>query len=257
MWSKIVLVGRIIAVAWALWVGIMEVLTYYQIVTVQLNFQPIVWLVSLVVMGIGSLGGIIGDHLAESKTKKGRKYEAALMGLLINLSGASDIRFQHLGGSVYTQAPRWQQFLHRRSHPDTTLLHRIHRFRPADYPPPSAIRWTSRTGAVGECWTAHRTIHKSLYEVAEQSQGGLTPKQFDVLESGSQGGFTVGEFNIIAPKYSEVLATPLLDKQDRQIGVLSIDRSYVRVNQFESRLDDPGIQPNISATAAIISNIME
>ncbi|WP_353113860.1 hypothetical protein [Microbacterium sp.] len=256
-WSRVVLGARIVAVVWAGLVGLLEVLTHYEIVKPSEKLAPTIWIISLLMIGLGSLGGIISEAVKNRFAAKSQKYDTALMSLLIELCRDGEVRFEDLGGSVY-RAARWRRTVR---HPDGskgTRLVRVHRFRPSAYPAPSGITWTDKTGAVGECWSKHRPVPKNWHAVAAKYQEPITATDFRGVSKATKNGFELEEFNAIAGKYSELLAVPVWDPahDDRQIGVLSVDRLYTEGDSFKAVLNLAASQRLISATSATIGSIL-
>lgn len=257
-WSRVVLGARIVAVVWAGLVGLLEVLTYFEIVKPSEKLAPTIWTISLLMIGLGSLGGIISEAVKNRFAAKRERYDKALMSLFIELCRDGGVRFEELGGSVY-RAARWRRTIRYEDGTKGTRLVRVHRFRPSGFPAPSGIAWTDRTGAVGECWTTRRPVYKDWHAVAKKYREPITAGEFRSVSKKTKNGFEVEQFNAIARKYSEMQVVPILDQahDDRQIGVLSVDRLYVEDGVFQAVLDLRISLRLISATSAAVGSILK
>ncbi|MFT4281497.1 hypothetical protein [Microbacterium sp.] len=257
-WRRIVLWARVIAVTWAGLVGLLEVLVHYELVTPSPRVQPTIWIISLSMIGLGSLGGIIGDAVKQRFAERKSLYDNALMTLLIELSRDQTARFEDLGGSVYRPA-RWRRTVRHEDGTRSVRLKRVHRFRPSAFPLPSGITWTARTGAVGECWTSHRPVPKNWQAVAAKYQGPVGAADFRRVSKETKNGFSLDEFNAIAHRYSEVLAVPVWDpaRDDKQVGVLSVDRLYAEDVTFKPILSSTVAQRLVAATSAAVGSILK
>jgi hypothetical protein len=199
-----------------------------------------------VVTGVGSVHVLAQNH----KAKERKHIEAALTALFIQLSQMeSCLRFEQLGASVFRKS--WK--ISKGGAP----AKRIIRFRPSGYPPISTIKWTTSKGAVGECFTKHIMVYRNHHEIANNYQHPVAQSEFDNVPDEIRDGFTRDEFNIIRPKYSEVIATPIFGKRDKIIGVLSVDRQFNRGSLNRELLGRQDVAAMIATTAANIGDILE
>jgi len=129
-------------------------------------------------------------------------------------------------------------------------LHRVLRFRLTDLPQPSAVKWTSPKGTIGECFEAKRWIHHDWSPIAREFNDAevLSPNDFDNLDSGVRDGFEYKEFVEIMHKYAEILAVPIKSEGGRKVlGVLAVDRP------LDQALTDPVLDKREIREAAEIA----
>jgi hypothetical protein len=252
MWSRGIFWVRIAAAIFAAGAGLLTALDFYGAITLSPKFEPAVWAVSLVIIGGDNIGTLISRKFHSNQTAREKQIDKALMGLLISLAETQALRFEHLGASVYV-SPWWDR--------SNKRLKRVRRFRPAGYPLQSGISWTSVTGAVGECWTAHAVVHKDWSKIARKYHGVILDEaQFAKVSVATRHGFTCEQFNAIAGKYSEILAVPVWHGRNerRQIGVLTIDRAFQEDEAtFTARLNIKGNIDVASATASAVGTILK
>ncbi|MBZ4488029.1 hypothetical protein LQ938_11885 [Microbacterium sp. cx-55] len=257
-WKHVVFWAKVAAAIWVGLVGLLEVLTRYEVVEPNDNLQPTVWVISLIILGVGSVGELIGEAVKNRFAEKKGRYDAALMSMVIELCRDGTLRFEDLGGSVYRRA-RWRRTVTHEDGTKSQRLKRVHRFRPSAYPPPSGITWTARTGAVGECWEKHRHIYKDWHAVASKYPDPLTATEYARVSKSTKNGFTLEEFNSIARKYSELLAVPIYDplNDEKQLGVLSVDRLFDSEQSFAPVLGKEPKQRLVFAASATIGSILK
>ncbi|AZS48170.1 hypothetical protein CVS53_02886 [Microbacterium oxydans] len=251
--------ARIVAVVWAGLVGLLEGLIYYEVIVPHEKLQPTVWIISIALIGVGSLGELIGDAVENRYAVKKARYDKAIMSMLIELCRDGSLRFEDLGGSIYKPAKWWRRSVKYDDKSKSRRLKRVHRFRPAEFPPPSGITWTARTGVVGECWDKHRPSYRDWYAVARKYPEPLTEREYARVSKETKNGFSLDEFNAIVRKYSELFAVPIYDpsNDEKQLGVLSVDRVYDdEQSSFTPVLGKDAKQRLVFAASATIGSIL-
>ena len=237
MWGKIVFGLRIAAASWVGLVALVAALQAVGLVPQLPKVEPFAWVFSLIIIGIDNAGTIVSRKYHASKKRRDSEIEKVVMSLLIGcVDGKPSLRFEHLGASVYVRA--WRQ---PRTGP--TRLKRIKRFRPAGLPQQSGIRWTSLTGAVGECWRTKRVVTKDWQKVAERyADTAIDDAAFQRISADTRAGFTREEFVAIVGSYSEVVAVPIWHpgKESTMLGVLTVDRAF--------RGQDATFRPTLATT---------
>ncbi|WP_144833032.1 hypothetical protein [Microbacterium sp. BH-3-3-3] len=257
-WKRVVFWARVAAIVWVALVGLNEVLTFYKVYEPSPNLQPTIWLVSVLLLGVGSLGNLIGDAVRDRFAVKRGKLDSAMMSMIIELCADGSLRFDDLGGSVYK--PAWlPRFVRDSSGEKVQRLKRVHRFRPSASSPPSGISWTARTGAVGECWSLRRPVYKDWHAVASRYKEPLTATEFARVSKATRNGFSLDQFNVIASKYSELLAVPVYDPQNdaKLIGVVSVDRLFDPDVAYTKTLDASPKKRLVFAASAAIGIILK
>lgn len=151
-----------------------------------------------------------GREEARIRTQK------TLIALLFAISQARGVDVTYLGSSVFVL--RRAGLLRRK-----TLVRRF-RFRLANHPQATDVRWTKGKGTVGACWETGRAAYRYRRSVAERyGTRDLSPAEYAQLRDNVKSGFTREEFLSMVNKYAEVLAVPIKSDQGELIGVLSVD----------------------------------
>ncbi|WP_168626987.1 hypothetical protein [Cryobacterium sp. BB307] len=243
---------RIGALLWVTVVGVTAALQANGLVPNLPRLEPFAWAFSLVVIGVDNAGSLVVRRWEDNRAILSRKIETALMALLIGLvKGKKELRFEELGANVYTVS--WLDKTLQRSD-EARRLKRIKRFRPG-YPQQSGIRWTPRTGTVGQCWSERREVHWTGHNLAKRHAGtSFSEEEFLNIRKDTRQGFTREEFQSIVGKYSEILAVPIWhpQKDGKMLGVLTIDRAYKQSDDvFVPMLAKSG--ESAAATASVVA----
>jgi hypothetical protein len=250
MWGKVTFWLRLSAVTFVALVGIGVFLRESGFMTFNSAFESGVWVFGLVVLAIDNAGTLFvrGVHARRAKRKK--DIESALMSMLIILAKGKQLRFEELGASVYI--PKRRPYWSNGSAPRP--LARIHRFRPADFPPQSGIAWHSGAGTVGSCWTDQKTTYWDGIAIARaypsHKLAELTEEKFNRISVKTRQGFTLGQFRTITGKYCEIIASPIWDeaKERKIVGILTVDRALAEGDDsLTLRLNTPTTRETVES----------
>lgn len=222
---------RVGAIAFAGSVTLGIFLNAVKVINFSSGWEKWVWGISLAIIAVESVGTLISRKVHKDRRKLDDDIESTLMSILITLCKTRQVRFEELGACVFIPKRRsFWAWLRRDEH---HALRRTYRHRPAGFPPPSGVGWTKLSGTVGQCWTQRKTKYWDGVAIAKrhtpESISALTEDSYVRIASDTRQGFTLEQFQSIAGKYSEVIATPIWDarKEREMIGVLTVDRAYV------------------------------
>lgn len=262
MFHRVVLVARVCALVFTVAVGI-GVFLHHQGILPDLGvLETAVWVTGLLILGIDNLGTLVSRHQAEKKRERNQKLDDILMQLLVGVAKSGSVRLEELGASIW---------LRRRIPPirywwsEETVLRRIRRLRPMNYPHQSHLTWTSRMGLVGSCFSGKRRRYKDLWNLStkydEATLETLTQAQFERISEESRDGFKFEEFKVIAGKYSEMVATPIFSHEEvpKLLGVLSLDRGMPDLEEgarFQPALNKTRVREDLDVIVGLIGRIL-
>lgn len=223
MWSKAVLVARIVAVAWAVLVGIALALSAVGMIEVDPELETTGWIISIAIIGVDNLGTMVKRKVNHDNRRFHSDIDEAVLPMLTQLAETEKVRFEHLGGSVYRLKPRrWFSRTPRE-------LHRVRRIRPSNYPTRNGAHWTTATGQVGEAFRVGEMVYMDWHDAGMEWRN-YRPRidAFEELDLEVRGDHSYAEFTAAANRYSEIVAIPLFSPRDdsKVVGVLTIDRLF-------------------------------
>ncbi|TFC94040.1 hypothetical protein E3T28_15910 [Cryobacterium sinapicolor] len=227
MWGKVTFWLRLGAVVFVALVGIGAFMRQAGYVSFHPVFESWVWGVGLVVLAVDNAGTLAVRGVHAQRLKREKDIESALMSMLIILAKSKKLRFEELGASVYVPKRR-RDWSNGKAH---RHLKRIHRFRPAGFPPKSGIAWHSGAGTVGDCWRDKKTTYWDGTAIARsypsEKLANLTDESFNKISTRTRQGFSLEQFRNVTGKYCEIIASPIWDEsKDRTLlAVLTVDRA--------------------------------
>lgn len=185
------------------------------VIPIEWASEPALLIAAGAIAFVEALIGIFASHTNRSGLEREMTLEKTVKAALISVSRATNTNVITLGGSVF--AVRRGGFRRRK------LLYRLVRSRLSDSPQESVVKWTAGKGAIGDAWEQKKTIHREWIGVARKyGTAEITRESFDRIPAKTRDGFSFEDFRIIAGKYAEILAVPILAKS-KCVGVLAID----------------------------------
>lgn len=260
-WDGLVRVLRIFAGAWVALIAIVAALQANGLVPELPKLEPYAWVISLVIIGVDSIGSLFANKVRKSRMSQKDRVERAMMGLVLNLSMQRVVRFEELSASVFvpTRLSRLKQKVLRKTSVDIDLV-RFKQFRPGGFPAQSGVRFTSSKGVVGECWRTKKNVHKDLEGLAARwASVELTEDAFQKIKASSRQGFTLEEFQVVVGKYTEIAAEPIWhpSKDGKLVGILTLDRPRAETTeQFRPKLGAEETQQQLVAIAKLVGDIL-
>lgn len=257
VWSRLVLVMRILAISWAVVVGAWSGLVFYGIISPKPSLEPWGWIASIVLIGVENAGTLIVRRIRSISGDQNARIESTLKTALLQISQSRDVAYQDLGASVFV--PTWWSRVRRHSGGQVKLK-RISRFRPAGYPQQSGVSWTGAKGVVGTALRSKTCSYTDFGPIIKKhGVDGLTGASFDALERRFKLGLSADEFNSTFGKYSEIVAEPIWHegKDHVLVGVLSIDRAYEPHESDTRVLGRRATRETAATAAASIGSILK
>lgn len=214
----------------------------------------------LLVIGAGILvfsdnvQAIVQIYRRPAVEKRMRKIEKTLLACLRALGEEStSIDTFTLGASVYVYRRRgWFS--------GARPLKRIRRYRLAEYPQESLIKWSDRKGVIGKAategmfqhadWTKLSPLWNIDREAAEE--------RYQHLSDAERWGFSRDEFRQVASKYVEAIAVPILNQDGSKVlGVLGIDVPYRDEREYSPVLTSAAVKRVATACAIGLREVLD
>lgn len=202
------------------------------------------WLVGLIlVLAAVSFGEgierITRAQRRDSRLRQNRRVAETLRALLVEVVDRAEVDWTSIGVHAFmVQRRYWIAGPER--------LQRVGRERLRSTPPPARIIWTKGKGAVGRCWELGQDVGMELHP------DHLSQTQWDALPADQRLGMTYDDYERTR-RYRVVVATPILDRNDRVIGIVSIDS----VNPDFAKLWQDPVRDAMGSAATTIRNLYE
>lgn len=228
MWSKIVLVLRIVAVVWAIVLAVALFLASQGKIELSPDLEAAGWVISIIIIGVDNAGTIARRKANSDRNRLRTDIDQAVLPMLTQMSETGSVRFEHLGASVYVCKKRWWW-----PSDKPKEIRRIRRVRPSNFPTRTGVRWTTKSGQVGASHSGSIVVYTDWHAAGlewRKHRSRLDPRTaFDELDESVRGSHSYEEFTAAAGRYSEIIAIPLFDpsRDSTVIGVLTIDRAFI------------------------------
>jgi hypothetical protein len=202
------------------------------------------WLVGLILVLAAVSFGEGVERIARAQRRDGRlrqnrRVAETLQGLLVEVVDRADVDWTSIGVHAFLVERQYWLFGPER-------LRRIGRERLRSSPPPARITWTKGKGAVGRCWELGQDVGMELHP------DHLTEDQWNALPADQRLGMTFDDYERTR-HFRVVVATPILDRNDRVIGIVSIDS----VNSDFAKLWQDAVRDAMGGAATTIRNLYE
>jgi len=264
--AVVFLIARILAGLWVAAVAVFAGLQTLGYIPQTPKLEPIAWVISLVIIGLESVGSIIRERVDTGRARLRADLDRwCLTFVLEHLRDGHQARgltFEELGLSVWvpTMLSRFRgRFM--KLPREEYRFRRLNRFRPDGYPQSSAIQWSGSIGTLGQCWREQKEEYWDCHAIAAKYDGvEMTDKEYARIAAKTRQGFSRAQFTRIVSKYSEIKATPIMHtdpERDMMIGVLTIDRVYTAdQTPFIRHLDSSATQQRAVAAAAGVASTL-
>jgi hypothetical protein len=207
--------------------------------------QRVAAVLVLAVVGLGeSLRTAIGGFVRERQLREARWFSETLWALLVQVVQASKLDWTDVGVNAFLVRRRYRWI-------GRKVLKRVGRERIRSLPPPSSVVWTRGKGVIGACWEHGIDVSLDLnahFAGVEES----TAEEWSQLSDEERLGLTYEEFQRTR-HYGVVVATPVLDRAGRVIGVVSADS----LDGPHDRLWNSEVREALGAAAVAIRNLLE
>ena len=202
---------------------------------------------------------VVGGLVIADRLKQGRQFSETLRALLVELVDKTQVDWKSISVSAFLVERRWRWF-------GPEQLRRVGRERIRSTPRTSKVVWTRGKGVIGQCWDSHRDFGLDLRAIYAKAAGmtaeewsnlpdhstGLTEEEWSNLPHDQRYGLTYDDF-VRTRHHSVVVATPILDRSDNVIGVVSVDS---RDAPFD-RLASPKSRETLGGAAEVFRNLLE
>jgi hypothetical protein len=201
--------------------------------------------ITLAVVGLGeSLRTVIGGFVRERQLSQARWISETLRALLVQVVKASQLDWTDVGVNAFL-VRRQYRWIGRK------VLKRVGRERIKSVPPPSSVVWTRGKGVIGACWEHGIDVGIDLNEYFASVEES-TAEEWSALSDEERLRMTYEEFQRTR-HYGVVVATPVLDRAGRVIGVVSADS----LDGPPDRLGNSEVREALGAAAVAIRNLLE
>ncbi len=214
----------------------------------------------LAVVGLfEGLERVIGGVLRERQLTQARHFSETLRALLVNVVDASKVDWTSIGVNALLVRRQYRWF-------GQESLHRVGRERVRSTPRHSNVTWTRGKGVIGRCWDREQDVGLDVRAVYAEIAG-LTEEQWSNLRA-DEPGITEQEWANLAPDktfglsyhdflrtrhHRVVVATPILDRSGRVIGVVSADSRDAGLDE----LFTDEVRGALGSAAETIRNLLE
>lgn len=201
--------------------------------------------VALAAISIGeSVLRLVAGVTARERLEQERRDNEALRGLLVRVVRASAADWTEVGVNAFLIRRRHRWFGRRR-------LERVGRERIRNAPASSDVEWTFGKGVIGRCWRYGVPMAVDLRDHFAGFEG-CTREMWKGLTDDETLGMTYDDFHKTR-QHAVVAATPIRDRTDRIIGVLSVD---IAVGPLHAVVT-PEVLEALAATAVTLRNLRE
>lgn len=212
-----------------------------------------------VVSLLEGLGRVVGGVIRERELTQARQFSETLRALLVNVVDASQVDWTSIGVNALLVRRRYRWF-------GQESLHRVGRERIRSTPRHSNVVWTRGKGVIGRCWERGQDYGLDLRAIYAEAAG-LTDYEWSNLPPGQPGigeeewaqlpsektfGLSYHDF-LRTRHHRVVVATPILDRADRVIGVVSVDSRDAGLDQ----LFTDEVRGALGSAAQTIRNLLE
>lgn len=201
----------------------------------------------MVLAGVGlaeSLARVIGGVVRERHLRQARWFSETLRALLVQVVQASGLDWTAVGVNAFLVRRRFRWF-------GDEVLQRVGRERIRSTPPPSNVRWTAGKGVIGRCWALGTDLGVDLRHHFRDVEGS-SAEEWARLGDEERLGLTYEDFQRTR-QHGVVVATPVLDRFDTVIGVISADALHGPLD----RLWNDQVREALGAAAVTIRNLLE
>ena len=212
-----------------------------------------------VVSLIEGLERVIGGVVRERQLTQARHFSETLRALLVNLVDASQLDWTSIGVNALLIRRQYRWF-------GLEALHRIGRERIRSTPRHSNVVWTRGKGVIGRCWDSGQDYGLDLRAIYAEAAGmtedewsnlgsdepGITEDEWSKLPTQTRLGLSYHDF-LRTRHHRVVVATPILDRFDRVIGVVSADSRDAPLE----RLFSDEARGTLGSAAETIRNLLE
>lgn len=202
-----------------------------------------------------AIGGVVREH----QLTQARHFSETLRALLVNLVDASQVDWTSIGVNALLVRKRYRWF-------GRESLHRVGRERIRSTPRHSDVVWTRGKGVIGRCWERGqdygsdlRAIYADIAGMSEQewsnlgsNQPGITEEDWAQFSVDKTFGLSYADF-LRTRHHRVVVATPILDRAGRVIGVVSADSRDAGLDQ----LFTDEVRGVLGSAAETIRNLLE
>ncbi len=180
--------------------------------------------------------------------KQAASFRKTVRAAQLTIADETNYKVQDLGGSVFVIAGR--RWLRWNKH-----LKRVSRVRFSDYPAESKVDWVKGKGVIGEVWETGSLAYENLLPICLTwgRSRRHTEDEFRLLPETQRQNFSFHEFGIVASKYAEVIAVPIVRPDGRLIGVFAMDVVFSEHRpDDEGHLDTENVRRIMTETAGIL-----
>jgi hypothetical protein len=216
-------------------------------------------LVLAVVTLIEGLERLIGSVVRERHLKQARQFSETLRALLVQLVDKTQVDWKSISVSAFLVRRRYRWF-------GREELNRVGRERIRSIPRASNVSWTRGKGVIGQCWANQRDFGLDLRAVYAEVAGmtedewsnlpdenpGITEQQWSNLPDDIRYGLSYHDF-LRTRHHNVVVATPILNRSDRVIGVVTVDSRDAPFERLASRKS----RETLGSAAEVIRNLLE
>jgi hypothetical protein len=214
----------------------------------------------LLIIGAGilvfsdSVHGIVQTYRQPATEKRMRKIEKTLLACLRALGEESAaVDTFSLGASVYVYRRRKWFGMAR-------PMKRIRRYRLAEYPQESLIKWSDGKGVIGKAAREGMPQHADWTKISSlwNTDKAAAEKAYHLLPEADRWGFSLGDFRQVASKYVEAIAVPILNQDGSKVlGVLGIDVPYRDEKEHSPVLASAGAKRIATACAIGLREVLD
>jgi hypothetical protein len=187
---------------------------------------------------------VAGGALRERRLQDTRRISETLRGLLVQVVQASNLDWTAIGINAFLVRRRYRWV-------GARVLDRVGRERIRSTPAPSRVLWSRGKGVIGRCWESGQDLGFDLREhFAEISD--LTADQWADLPHEQRLGLSHDEY-LRTRQHGLVVATPVLDRSGKVIGVISADAP----SGARDRLWNEQVREVLGSGAVALRNLIE
>lgn len=118
--------------------------------------------------------------------------------------------------------------------------------------PSSGIVWTKGKGVIGKCWETRTEQYEDLNARFAPYQA-YDRAQWDALPATDRFGLTYDDFQRLGHKYGIVAAVPIVDRNERYIGCVTVDTPH---DNDRGRLQRAEVLGSLANTAQLVREVL-